>query len=69
MDTIKQKISDAISKKLSVVLIGILTVVLNQKLHLGISPVEIAGMAASISAYVMAQAHVDAKRIEAGLKK
>ena len=63
MGILKEKLLSFVSKKLSVSLIGILTIMLNQKLKLGIDSVHIAGLASMIVTYVSMQGIIDNKKV------
>lgn len=66
MDALKWIGKKLLSRKLWVALAGILVPVINRKTGLGLDPLEVAGIATAASAYVLGEAHVDAKRAEKG---
>ena len=68
MQELKNKLIGLVSKRLGVSLIGILTIILNKKLHLGIDDVSIASMSAAIMAYVVSLSAVEHKQIDKGAK-
>lgn len=61
MDTLKEKLG---SRKFLVTIAGVITVVANDYFKLGLDKDTVFSMVSMIAAYVLGQAHVDAKKAQ-----